>query len=103
MKSATKITASVGHVVLIRDVAKDKSDGGIALPAQAQELPVTGTVVDHFPGTGSKGRLRSVEWEAGDRLIFNPHAAEKYTHTDGVEYLILNEADVMAEIEQVTE
>lgn len=97
-KAKYPLKARPGYVVLIRDEAKEKTEGGLALPSMAQEVPLLGTVVDHFPGLASKGLKESHELEKGNRVIFQRDAGYDYT-LDGVTYHILSEADVMAEVE----
>ena len=92
------VKAMPGYVVLIRDEAAAKSEGGILMPDNAREVPDLGTIVDHFPGPASKGLKESHEFSKGDRVLFQKQAGVDFT-PDKVTYHILNEADVMAEIE----
>lgn len=104
-KRKYEVSAAPGYVVIIRDEAKDATKGGLLLPAQAQEVPKVGTVISHFPGSGylqlavGKRSAQELTLEKGTRVVFQPHAGYDFTYS-GETFLLLNEADVMAEIEE---
>ena len=72
------------------------SKGGILLPEAAQEKPRQGEVIAVGPGKmDDKGRQHPVGLKAGDEILFSSYAGTDYK-TDGGEFLILSEDDVLA-------
>ncbi len=81
----------LGTRVLIRPLEQEaKTTSGLFLPETAKEKPQTGEVV-------AVGTDEEIKLKAGDRVLF-----AKYTGTefklDGVEYLLLEESDVLARL-----
>jgi chaperonin GroES len=63
------------RVVVIPDLAKEESDGGVFLPDTAKENPEEGTVV--AIGTGrvlDNGDLMPIQVAVGDRVVFSRYA-----------------------------
>jgi len=97
------------RIAVVRDAAPEKSKGGIVIPDAVQEKLAQGVV----KVTGAGRRLdtpvskadrlrfpdgverRPMEVKVGDRIVFNTFAGFP-VKTGGVDYLILNEADVLA-------
>lgn len=81
----------LGTRVLIRPLEQEaKTTSGLFLPETAKEKPQTGEVV-------AVGTDEEIKLKAGDKVLF-----AKYTGTefklDGVEYLLLEESDVLARL-----
>lgn len=84
------------RIAVVRDATPDKSVGGIVIPDAVQEKMARGVV--KVAGAGRRldsGQRRSMDVRVGDRIVFNTFAGFP-VKADGVEYLILNEADVLA-------
>ena len=82
-------------VVLKRVNAEEKSSGGIIIPDNAQEKPQQGEVVAVGPGgRDDAGKLIPIDLKAGDRVLFGKWSGTE-VKIDGVEYLIMQESDVM--------
>jgi chaperonin GroES len=83
------------HVVLTRIDADEKTAGGIIIPDTAKEKPQEGRVVAIGPGgRDESGKLIPVDVEVGDRVLFGKWPGTE-VKTDGVEYLITKESDII--------
>ena len=86
-------------IVVKRVEAEEKTKGGIVLPDTAKEKPKEGVVM--AVGTGKlleNGQRAPFQVKEKDRVIFSSYAGTEIK-IDGVEYLILNEDDVLAVVE----
>ena len=80
--------------------AENKTSGGIVLPDTAKEKPQRGTVVSVGKGKMlDDGKLRKMQVKKGDKIIFTSYAGTE-VKIDGTEYLIMDESDIMAVIEE---
>jgi chaperonin GroES len=86
--------------VLIRRVDPEaKTAGGIFIPDAVQEKPLEGEVVAIGPGARNKdGVLVPVNVKPGDRVLFGKWSGTE-VKLDGVELIIMNEADIMGVLE----
>ena len=83
------------RVVIERIDAEAKSAGGIIIPDTAKEKPQQGKVIAVGPGgRDESGKLIPIDVEVGDRILFGKWSGTE-VKIDGVEYLIMNESDVM--------
>lgn len=83
----------LGARVLVRPLeGEEKTSGGILLPETAREKPQQGII----EAVGDEEEM-TTDLKVGDRVIF-----PKYTGTeiklDGVDYLIMDESDILARI-----
>jgi chaperonin GroES len=86
------------RVVLQRDVAEDKTAGGIVLPDSARDKPQRGTVVAVGDGhVKSDGTRIELTVKAGDKVLFSSYAGEEISVGDD-EFLLLRESDILATI-----
>lgn len=93
---ATKIRPIADRVVVKRLENESKSAGGIVIPDNAQEKPITGKVI--AVGTGkisNKGEPLKPEVSTGDKIVFGKYSGTEI-NLDGEEYLILKEDEIMA-------
>jgi chaperonin GroES len=92
----TKKIKPLGNRILVQRLEAKATKGGILLPEAAQEKPKAGTVVAVGSGkTDEKGRHHPVELKIGDQIYFSSYAGTEYK-SEGNEYLILSEDDVLA-------
>jgi chaperonin GroES len=87
------------RVVIRRVDAETVSKGGIVIPDSAAEKPIQGEVI--AVGAGAildSGERRPLELRVGDRVLFGKFAGTEI-RLDGVDLLVMREADVMAVIE----
>ena len=83
------------RVVLTRIDAEEKTTGGIIIPDTAKEKPQEGRVVAIGPGgRDENGKLIPIDVKVGDRVLFGKWSGTE-VKIDGVEYLIMNESDIM--------
>jgi chaperonin GroES len=83
------------RVVIERIDAEAKSAGGIIIPDTAKEKPQQGKVIAVGPGGRDEiGKLIPIDVKVGDRILFGKWSGTE-VKIDGVEYLIMNESDVM--------
>ncbi len=94
-----KIKPLADKVLVERTQAQAVTAGGIVLPESAKEKPQRGTIVNTGPGKvlddGSRSELQV---KKGDEILFTSYAGTD-VKIDGKEYLIMDEADIMAVIE----
>jgi len=89
------------RIIVRREVADDKTAGGIVLPDSAQNKPQRGTVMAVGPGKMKKdGSRATMQLKAGDKVLFTSWAGDEFKdrkQTDG-EILVMHEGDVMCVI-----
>ncbi|WP_088008895.1 co-chaperone GroES [Indiicoccus explosivorum] len=89
----------LGDRVVIELVeAEEKTSSGIVLPGSAQEKPQEGKVI--AVGAGAlldNGQRGEMEVKEGDRIIFSKYAGTE-VKSEGKEYLVLRESDILAVI-----
>ena len=92
---AQKLKPLGNRIVVQRKEAKT-SKGGILLPEAAKEKPREGHVLAVGPGrTDDKGVHTPIDLNVGDEILFSSYAGTEYK-TDGCDYLIMSEEDVLA-------
>jgi chaperonin GroES len=95
-----KIQPLADKVLVERVEAQNKTAGGIVLPDTAKEKPQRGKVVSVGEGRLlDDGTRQKVQVKKGDEIIFTSYAGTE-VKIAGKEYLIMNESDIMAVIEQ---
>jgi len=86
-------------VIVQRHEAEEKTAGGIVLPDAAKEKPRRGKVISVGNGRLLEDGSRSkMQLKKGDEVLFSSYAGTE-VKIDGKEYLIMDESDVMAIIE----
>lgn len=85
--------------VVVERIEEERSAGGIVIPDTAAEKPIRGKVV--AVGTGKlldNGELHALTLKKGDTVLFGKYAGTEIK-TDGKEYLVMREDDILAVIE----
>lgn len=77
------------RVIILQDPKEDKSKGGIIIAPSAQQEKPRGTIVAVGP--------TCKELKGGERVVLNTNWLQRF-FDDGKEYVVLNEADVIATI-----
>ncbi|HEV57344.1 MAG TPA: co-chaperone GroES [Phycisphaerales bacterium] len=86
-------------VIVQRHEADEKTPGGIVLPDSAKEKPRRGKIVSVGDGRVLDDGTRStMQLKKGDEVLFSSYAGTEVKIGDK-EYLIMDESDVMAIIE----
>ncbi|RKY14704.1 MAG: co-chaperone GroES [Planctomycetota bacterium] len=97
---AKKVRPILDKVLLKRMEAKEVSKGGIVLPDTAKEKPKEGRVIAVGEGRRLEdGTVVPFQVKEGDRVIFLSYAGNE-VKIDGEEYLILEEDDIIAVVEE---
>ncbi len=91
--STIKVTPLHDRVIVKRDEAVDKTEGGIIIPDTAKEKPYKGDVI--AVGNGKKDEPMVVK--VGDKVLYAKHAGSEI-EIDGTKYLVMREADILAVI-----
>jgi len=90
----------LGDKVLVKRLeAEEKTAGGIVLPDTAKEKPKQGKVVS--VGNGKlldNGSRSQVQVKKGDKVLFTSYAGSE-VKIGGEEYVIMDESEIMAIIE----
>ena len=86
---STPIKPLADRVVAVRQEAKTQTAGGIYLPDTAKEKPVFALVEAVGPD------VKNVK--EGDRIIYKEYSTTELK-VDGVDYLIVNEEDILATV-----
>jgi chaperonin GroES len=91
----------LGDKVLVQRLeAETKTAGGIVLPDTAKEKPQRGTVISVGEGKLLEDGSRSqVQVKKGDKVLFTSYAGTE-VRIGGKDYLIMDETDIMAVIEE---
>ena len=77
--------------------ANEVSPGGIVIPDMAKEKSTKGEVIAVGAGKPlDNGSVRAPAVKTGNRVIFGQYAGSSYKSTDGVEYKVLREDDILA-------
>jgi len=95
-----KIRPLSDKVLVQRLEAENKTAGGIVLPDTAKEKPQKGKII--ATGKGKildDGTLRRMQVKKGDVVLFTSYAGTEIK-IDGIEYLIMDESDIMAVVEK---
>ena len=72
--------------------------GGIVIPDTAKEKPIEGKVIAVGPGKMSDaGSRMPLQLKEGDRVLFGKYAGTEIK-TDGEEFLMMREEDILAVI-----
>lgn len=86
----------LGNRIVIERKEAISTKGGILLPESAKEKPRQGTVVAVGPGKmDEKGKTHALDVTVGDQILFSSYSGTEYKN-DEMDYLILNEEDVLA-------
>jgi chaperonin GroES len=90
------------RVVVQRVEQEEQVRGGIIIPDTAKEKPQQGTVIAVGNGkVKDDGKRVPLDVKAGDRILFGKYAGQE-VKLEGQEFLIMNEDDVLAVIEDQT-
>ncbi len=83
--------------VVVRPLEPEEvQKGGIIIPDTAKERPQEGEVVAAGPGKLlDSGQRQSMEVKEKDKILYGKYSGTEVT-IDGVEYLIMREADILA-------
>ncbi len=94
-----KIRPLADKVLVQRLEAENTTAGGIVLPDSAKEKPQRGKIVNVGQGkTLDDGTVRKVQVKKGDIVLFTSYAGTD-VKIDGKEYMIMDEASILAVIE----
>ena len=95
-----KIRPLSDKVLVQRLEAENKTAGGIVLPDTAKEKPQKGKIIATGKGQVlDDGTLRKMQVKKGDIVLFTSYAGTEIK-IDGIEYLIMDESDIMAVVEK---
>ncbi len=95
-KVKTKIQPLQDRILVKRLDAEEEQIGGIIIPDTAKEKPQEGEVVAVGPGkVTDDGKRQAPEVSEGDKILFAKYAGTE-VKSEGVEYLIMREDDVLA-------
>jgi len=95
-----KIRPLSDKVLVQRLEAENKTAGGIVLPDTAKEKPQRGKIIAIGKGKVlDDGTLKKMQVKKGDIVLFTSYAGTEIK-IDGIEYLIMDESDIMAIVER---
>ena len=77
----------------------EKTAGGLFIPDSAKEKPQEGEVIAVGKGKWEEGKLRPLEVQVGDRVLFGKYSGTDAPKTVGDDFLILREDEVLAVLE----
>jgi len=90
----------IGDRVVIKVVEREeKTASGLFLPDTAKEKPQEGEIIAVGTGKVVGDKVVALDVKTGDRVIYSKYAGTEVKY-DGVEYLILREADILAIVEK---
>ena len=82
------------RVVIKKEEAEEKTQGGLILTSSAKEAPQAAKVVAVGPGTKDE----PMELKVGDRVIFSKYAGTDVKY-EGEELTIMSQSDILAVLE----
>ncbi len=87
----------LGDRLLIKPTEREEmTSSGLVLPDTAKEKPMEGQVVAVGPGArNDKGERTELDVAVGNTVLFAKYAGTEFK-SEGVEYLIIAERDVLA-------
>lgn len=89
----------LGDRVVIKMVeAEETTKSGIILAGSAKEKPQMAEIIAVGPGGTVDGKEIKMEVKVGDKVITNKYAGTE-VKLDGVEYIVLRQADILAKVE----
>lgn len=89
----------LGDRVVIKMVeAEETTKSGIILAGSAKEKPQMAEIIAVGPGGMVDGKEIKMEVKVGDKVITSKYAGTE-VKLDGVEYIILRQADILAKVE----
>lgn len=95
----TNIRPLHDRILVKRVPQEEKTSSGIYIPDTAKEKPVEGVVVAVGKGLKNEsGALIPMDVQKGDKIIFAKWGGTEIK-IEGVEYLIMKEADVLGIVE----
>lgn len=86
---------TLNRVVVTRDEAGGKTEGGILLPDSAKGKSSRGTVVSAGPGRHHEGKFIETTLKAGDKVLFTAYAGTE-VELDRKTYLIMDDSEILA-------
>ncbi len=87
----------LGSRILVKRKSKPVSYHGILLPDTSQEAPKEGLVIAVGKGVILEdGSFEKMDVGVGDTVLFGRYAGTEVPSPDEVEYLIMNQDDVLA-------
>ena len=90
----------LGDRVVIKMVeAEETTKSGIILAGSAKEKPQMAEIIAVGPGGTVDGKEIKMEVKVGDKVITNKYAGTE-VKLDGVEYIVLRQADILAKVEK---
>lgn len=95
-----KIRPLQDRMIVRKEEAAEKSQGGIIIPDSAKEKPVRGEVL--AIGNGKlleNGNVRPMDIKQGDVVLFSKYAGTEIK-VEGEDFLILKEEDVLGIVQK---
>jgi len=91
-----------GHILVLPDKVKEKTDGGIYLPQttrdKEQAAATSGTIISIGPFAW-KDLDKGEPWaEVGDRISYARYAGVAMTGSNNVDYVLINDNDILAKL-----
>lgn len=87
------------RVVVKRLDSETTTPGGILIPDNAKEKPITAEVIAVGSGKVLKnGEVQSLAVKAGDRVLIGKYSGTE-VKINGIEYVVLREDDILAVLE----
>ncbi len=83
------------RVIVEPSEGESKTPSGIVLPDSAKEKPQEGKIIAVGSGRVEDGKKIALEVKVGDKVIYSKYGGTEIK-TNGVDYLILRESDVLA-------
>ena len=100
MAAKSNVRPLEDRILVLPDVAEEKTKSGIYLPEGAKEKPMTGKVVAVGNGKLSdKGERTPLSVKLGDNVLYGKYAGTEI-EIDGVKHMIVRENELLGIIEK---
>ncbi len=93
-----KIRPLADRVVIKMIEAEETTKSGIILAGAAKEKPQMAEVLEVGPGGIVDGKEIKMEVSVGDKVLFSKYAGTEIK-LDGINYIIVRQADILAVVE----
>ena len=97
-ETKTQLIPLADRIVVTALKQDEVTASGLVIPDTAKEKPQQGEVLAVGPGKmDDTGKRITIELETGDRILYAKYSGTEIK-LDGIDYIVLNEKDVLAKL-----
>ena len=97
-ETKTQLIPLADRIVVTALKQDEVTASGLVIPDTAKEKPQQGEVLAVGPGKmDDTGKRITIELETGDRILYAKYSGTEIK-LDGIDYIVLNEKDILAKL-----